>query len=333
MDSARTMTGGWPVYSLYGLTLASDFPFANRLPEGAGPPDLTFSLADAPPVTGWEERPSVYASPSRLDGGESLIYVYRQDDFHVLRFTEVADFYLWPQDIVCHLLDPAYDYVVEIYLLGIAFSLWLELRGIPALHASAVVVEDRAVAFLATNSGGKSSLAATLMQVGYPLLTDDILPIERHKETFEGRPGYPQMRMWPDQARHFLGYYEDLAIVHPAYSKRRVPVGEDGLGTFRDEPRPLACFYLPERRDPVEWGTGTEFVPVPRVEGLMTLVRQSFVPNTVEALGLQPQRLGFFAPLVSQIPVRRVVYPDGYDHLPEVRRAILADLPAARRSA
>ena len=316
-----------PVYSLYGLKLASDFPFANQLVEGSGAPDLIFRLINAPPTVDWDERlPAAYASASRLDSGQSLIYVYRQEGYHVLRFTEVADFYLWPQEIVCHLLDPTYAYVVEIYLLGLTFSLWLELQGIPTLHASAVVVERHVAAFLATNSGGKSSLAASLMQAGCPLLTDDILPIERCGETFRCRPGYPQMRMWPDQAQHFLGHYEDLAIVHPAYSKRRVPVGENGLGTFYDASQSLGCFYIPERRDPADWGTQVEIAPISRGEALMSLVGQSFGARLVETLGLQPRRLSFFAPLVSRIPMRRLVYPNGFDHLPHVRRAILDDL-------
>src|SRR5215208_3016057 len=83
-----------PVYSLYGVTLASDFRFANRLIEGVGTPDLTFHLADVPPALGWDIDAPVYASSSLLDSGESLFYVYRQGDFHVLRFTEVSDFYL-----------------------------------------------------------------------------------------------------------------------------------------------------------------------------------------------------------------------------------------------
>jgi hypothetical protein len=316
-----------PVYRLYGLNLASDFPFANRLAGGTGEPDLVFRLVKAPPITGWEGDAPAFASSPELDGvEESLIYVYRQDGYDVLRFTDVADYYLWPKGIVCHLLDPAYEHLVEIRLLGGTFSLWLELRGIPALHASAVVVGGRAAVFLATNSGGKSSLAASLMQAGYPLLTDDVLPLERRGETFLGRPGYPQMRMWPHQAQRFLGHYEDLDIVHPAYSKRRVTVGENGLGTFCDDPRPLACFYLPERRDPAEWGTGIEITPISRGEALMVLVGQSFVPNTVQALGLQPQRLSLFAPLVSRVPMRRLIYPDGFDYLPRVRSAILDDL-------
>lgn len=322
-----TQSRDWPVYGLYGLNLASDFLFDSRLEDKTGEPDLFFTVVDEPPISGWEDDKPVFASSPELDGvEESLIYVYRKDGYNVLRFTGVADYYLRSDVIICHLLDPAYEHLVDIRLLGSTFSLWLELQGIPALHAAAAMIEGSAAVFLATNSGGKSSLAASLMQAGSPLLTDDVLPLERRGDVFLGRPGYPQMRMWPDQARHFLGHYEDLEIVHPAYSKRRVPVGEGGLGIFHNQSAPLACFYLPERRAPDAWGTETKITPVPRTEALMSLVSQSFIPHTVEGLGLQPSRLSFFAPLVRQVPVRRIVYPEGYEHLPSVRQHILNDL-------
>ena len=219
--------------------------------------------------------------------------------------------------------------VVEVQLLGIVLACWLEWQGIPTLHASAVVVDDHAVAVLSTGGGGKSSSAVTLMQAGHPLLADDIVPVERSGEACIGRPGYPQMRMWPEQAEHFLGHYEDLEIVYPGYSKRRVPVEENGLGSFCAVSRPLARLYLPERRKVVDWGVRTEITPVPRREALMALIGHSFVPHLVEAMGLQSRRLGFFAEMISRVPVRRVIYPSGLDHLPRVRRAILNDLSSS----
>jgi hypothetical protein len=323
-----------PVYNLYGLNLASDFAFATHLAEGDGEPDLTFRLVDTPPATGWDEGTPAFASSPELDGvEESLVYAYRHGDYDVLRCTDIADYYLWQDRIVCHLLDPRHEYLAEIHLLGPVFSLWLELRGMPALHASAIVVEERAIVFLGTNKGGKSTLAASLVQAGYPLLTDDVLPVDNLEGTYVGRPSYPQMRMWPDQALHFLGGYEDLGIVHPAYSKRRVPIGVEGeMGTFREEPVPLGCVYLPERRQPVESENGIEINDVPRTEALMALIGRSFLPHTVEALGLQPQRLRIFTSLLAQVPVRRFVYPEGYDRLPEVRRALLDDLAGTDRA-
>ena len=240
---------------------------------------------DPPRDVDWQAIAPAYASQSHTDDGESIAYLYRLDDCDVLRFTRVADFYLWPDRIVCHLLDPAYASLVEIYFLGPVLSFFLERRGIPMLHASAAVVDGRAAAFLSSNHGGKSALAATLMQAGHRLLTDDILPIEQVGGRFLGRPGYPCMRMWPDEAQHFLGHYEGLEIVHPQLDKRRVVVGPEGFGAFCAEARPLACIYIPERRDPAEWGEAVRIEPLRPTAALMALVRNSFTPSLAQASG------------------------------------------------
>lgn len=329
--SARAAgVGEWATYRLYGMTLSSDFAFSNRLAPGAGPPELTFICVRSAPLAGsWERVEPDYASPPGNDGGSSIL-VYRlgesSDECWVVRF-RTADFYLWPGHIICHLLDPRHGYLAEIQLLGIVLALWLERRGVPALHASAVAVRDRAAAFLSTAGSGKSSLAMTLMQAGYPLLTDDILPVERSGGAYSGHPGYPQVRVWPEQARSFFGHHEGLDIVHPSYSKRRFPVGYgDGFGDFCEASRPLGCLYLPERRDPAIWGTRVEITAVSPLQSMMYLIAHSFAGRVVEALTMQTRRMSFFASLVGQVPVRRLLYPDGYHHLPEVRRAILADL-------
>jgi hypothetical protein len=336
-QSSKPRDGEWRTYRLYGLTLASDFAFANSLAPATGAPDLTFACTPSAPLPGsLEQRELVYASPPYPEGGESEVLLYRLGACWVVRFTGVTDFYLWPDRILCHLQDPKYPalsrnpkyhhMVVEVQLLGMVLACWLEWQGIPALHASAVVVEDSAVAFLSTGGGGKSSSAVALMQAGHPLLADDIVPVERSGGAFIGRPGYPQMRMWPEQAEYFLGHYEDLEIVYPGYSKRRVPVEENGLGSFCGVSRPLACLYLPERRNPIDWGTRIEIMPVQRRGAVMALIGHSFVPHIVEAMGLHPRRLSLFAEIAMQVPMRRVVYPNGFDHLPRVRHAILNDL-------
>jgi hypothetical protein len=163
------------------------------------------------------------------------------------------------------------------------------------------------------------------MQAGYSMLTDDILPVERLDGEFIARFGYPQMRLWPDEARHFLGTYEELPRAHPAYSKRRVPVGQGGFGSFSCTSIPLACIYLPQRHT-TEDQTKIEIARVSQREAIIELVRHSFVAHMTEALGWQPRRLEFFSQLIRTTPVRRLCYPSTFEHLPCVRDAILQDV-------
>jgi hypothetical protein len=180
----------------------------------------------------------------------------------------------------------------------------------------------RALAFLSRHGGGKSGLAAAMVQAGCPLLADDMVVLEERDEVrWEVRPAYPEMRMWPDEASHFVGPPEELPRVQADSEKRRVVVGDGGFGTFLDASAPLACIYLASRRE--ETGGVVEIQPVPRSEALIELVRHSFSPRLVEAAGLQPARLDRLARLVRSVPVRRLVYPSGFDRLPEVAEILM----------
>ncbi|HEX4965331.1 MAG TPA: hypothetical protein VF173_31265 [Thermoanaerobaculia bacterium] len=181
-------------------------------------------------------------------------------------------------------------------------------------------MDGRAVAFGSRHGGGKSGLAAGLVAAGAALLTDDLLVLEEREGRWEVRPSYPQMRMWPDEAEHFLGSYTHLPRVQKGSEKRNVATAEGGFGTFHDASSPLSCIYLATR---VAGANAVEIQPVPRSEALIELVRHSFSARLVEAAGLQPARLDLLARLVRSVPVRRLVYPSGFERLGEVTSAIL----------
>ncbi len=328
ISSARSK---WHQYSLYGLTLASDFSFETPLISSVGEPDLTFTLTSTSPMLEeWKHSTPAYTSSLTTDDGEASLYLYRQSTYDVLHFTDTADFYIWSNKIICHPLAPV-DSWIEINLLGSVFSFWLERQGIPTLHASAVVVDSGAAVFMAQSKSGKSSLAASFIQAGYPLLTDDILPIEYSSQQFLGRPGYAQMRLWPNQARNFLGNYQHLERILPEFSKRRIPLGVDGWGGFCDSPQSITCFYLPERRNPQKWGEEIVITPVSPRDATIELARHSFANAILPAMDLQPQRFNFLVQLAQHIPMRRLVYPSGFQYLPRVREAILTDCGKIQR--
>jgi len=314
-------------YSLYGITLSSDFAFANRLAPGMGQATLTFHCTEsAMPATDWQTTSPIYSSPALDETGNCTLQLFQTSDYSVLHYPDCTDYYLWPDRIICHLTNDFHRYWVEVGLLGGVLSFWLEQQGLIALHAAAVVVDDRAIAFAATNKGGKSSLAASLMQLGYPLLTDDILPVACEAAQVTGRPGYPQMRMWPDQATYFWGDYQSLEQVVPHLSKRRIPVGENQFGQFCGESVPLQCLYLPDRRPVDDWGTEVMITSLSPREALLELIKHAFAAQLVEAVPhLQIDRFRRLGQIAATISVRRLTYPSGIEYLPQVRAAILQD--------
>jgi hypothetical protein len=310
------------VYSLFGLSLATDFPFANRLGEGAAPRDLTFFCE--PGAAGAEESalPCIYESARPTAEGEPAVFLFRDSRQELLRFTGDTDFLIGDDHIVARATGP--ESLIETHLLGPVLSYWLERKGIVTLHGSAVALEQGAVGFLSRRGGGKSGMAAACLLSGGALLSDDLLPIAAHQGSFLVQPGYPQMRMWPDESTHFLGGCDHLPRVHPERSKRRVPVGSGGFGTFHGTPLPLACLYLLERQEEGEAPIRISTAP-PR-EALIELLRQSFLPLLTEAAGFQPARFDLLSRLVLSVPVKRLQYPSGFDHLPRVAEAVRRDL-------
>jgi hypothetical protein len=266
-------------------------------------------------------QPLVSPSPSSLIHAISIrkgalqARLFRNEKDDVLSFLGAGDFRLQALNIEACLEGARLD-LAELRFLGPVLSYWFERRGLPTLHASAVAVNGRAVAFLSRHGGGKSGLAAAMVQAGFPLLTDDLLVLEERENGWEVRPAYPEMRMWPDEAAHFVGPPESLPLVQADSEKRRVAVGDGGFGSFLDASAPLARIYLASRR--LETGGDVEIQTVSRSEALIELVRHSFSPRLVEAAGLQPARLERLARLVRAVPVRRLVFPSGFDRLPDV---------------
>jgi hypothetical protein len=63
------------------------------------------------------------------------------------------------------------------------------LRGLEALHASAVVVDGGAIAFVGPTGAGKTSLAVQMVARGASFATDDVLALDRRHGVLRAHPG------------------------------------------------------------------------------------------------------------------------------------------------
>jgi hypothetical protein len=336
MDSDHRLDDSKHVeYQVFGLRLISDYPFTSRLyisttelNSAITPPALFFTCNQFfPPYLSSEERNLIFSSPIPTSDHESQDKLYRFNDYDVFEFSAGVDFYLSPGRIYCHLRNPVSRFLVELLLLGTVLAYCLERDGIPVLHASAVEIDGRLAVFPSPSGNGKSTLAAAFLQKGAALLTDDIFPLEYESGGFWGRPGLPQINLWPAQGANLMDEFSEFEAVSPYESKKRIPVEAIKNGTFCRAKRPLACIYIPSKFDGLSTRPNIEITPLPPAEALIELVRYSYFPPAfAQEMGWQAQRLDFFARLVNQIPVRRLRYPVGFEHLPRVTEAVLQDL-------
>ena len=98
------------------------------------------------------------------------------------------------------------------YLLGPVLGFLLRLRGTVCLHASGVVVGDRAIALLGPAEAGKSTTAAAFAKLGYPVLSDDLLALSDTGGTWVVEAGYPGLRLWPDSVGPLLAHDDPVDL-------------------------------------------------------------------------------------------------------------------------
>ncbi len=319
------------LYRAFGAWLQSALPLpwlaGVEHPIGFAPADVTINI-DAEASRAHAGLQPFYISRWTMPNGEPFLRMHRRGHDEVLRFYDDICFVVRDDAIDVAWTEPdeaSKLHQAQIWLLGPVMAYWLERRGALALHGSAVVMDGIAMAFTANSRGGKSTLAASFVQAGAALLTDDILPCRVEGGWVIGQPGFPGMRLWPSEAERFVGDIGALDLVHPALDKRRADVGNGAFGQFHDAPAPLSCIYQPERRDAEAGPPRIEITPLNKREALVALARMSFMGRMATAAFDANARLDLLSQLAHHVPVKRLSYPSGYEHLPSVRDAVMAD--------
>jgi hypothetical protein len=287
-------------FRLYGLAVASD-----RTIEG---------IAESPGRNGAEVRVRFSAQRGRRrpddalelfaslgEGDAEYLRVLRSaDGGFVFRFDNGARFEVsaggarinasWPesitfQDVTSYLLGPVLGFVVR-------------LRGTVCLHASAVLVDGAAVAFLGGGGSGKSSLCAYFAGRGHAVLTDDVLALRLGRRGFRVLPGPARIRLWPDTARQLYGADTVLARVlpsDPGWDKR-----------YRDFPSgtrtaPLAAIYMGDVGAPQR----PRIAPCAGREAFLQLAVNRY-PVRLPVPGQSGREFSVLAALAKRVPVRRI---------------------------
>lgn len=305
-------------YALYGVQFSSNRPFTACLVPGQGAAAVDLSFLDRPLVS--EEEWGQFEKTSPLEN-DAEIQIWRGPHDWLLRFPGTADFRFAHDGFRAHVLQADRQVLAEIQFLDCVLPLWLELRGTPFLHASAVEWHGQAIAFSTFAGGGKSSLATRLTRRGGGFVTDDVLVLGTAGPRCLAFPGYPQIRLWGDAASRLLppGSHEPI---HASWPKRRGIV-ERWAELVRD-PLPLAAVYLVAGEDRCE---GIEITPLGGREAFFQLLENSPALAALD-YAAQGRRAALVADVMRMTPIRRLRYPKSYELLDEVLDAVLADVGA-----
>lgn len=200
----------------------------------------------------------------------------------------------WPEN---HTLEDACT-----YLLGPVMGFVLRLRGTVCLHASAVAVDDRAIALVGPPGSGKSTTAAAFARSGFRVFSDDVVPLTDKGDYFLVPPAYPRVNLWPDSVLSLFGSEDSLPRITPTWDKLYLSLGQNGYH-FASMPLPLGAIYILDSRDRTL--TAPVIEAVSAKEALITLVPNTYV-NYLLDQNMRRTEFDVLSRIVSEIPVRRV---------------------------
>lgn len=166
-------------YQVFGLTVRSTLPLPELFEiEADGDPDVTIDVgALSEPAS----KPGLHSH-----GGALLLMV-----------PEVARYRIeGGSDIIVEPNPAAPDRNIRLFLLGSAFGVLLHQRGLLPLHANAVEIDGKAVAFMGESGAGKSTLAAWFHDRGFRVIADDVCVVQFGAEGHVfACPGLPRLRL------------------------------------------------------------------------------------------------------------------------------------------
>jgi hypothetical protein len=163
-----------------------------RVERGAASRGLTWTLASRREVDEvWRPKEAESLLNRRHPSGRLMLTIEQHDELGYLIAAPGYGRHLVAVDgrsVLSYLPDvPPWRW--QRLLFAQVLPLAASLQGFHVAHASAVALEDRAVAFVAPSGTGKTSVAAHLVARGATFLTDDALAIEPAAQGSLAHPG------------------------------------------------------------------------------------------------------------------------------------------------
>jgi hypothetical protein len=320
-------------YSYADLTVASTFPLRELSAIQNNPkesfPDFTLYLLDSTPE---EPDQTDWIRHWRNDDEYITLSLARKGDGFLLRFPFLADFIIDAEGsrIGVWAAPDTDEATLRHLLLDQVLPRVLGYKERLVLHASAVLVNGKAMAFAGNTGAGKSTLAANFQTAGYQVLTDDGLIVTAGESCSFALPVYPGLRLWPQSVAAL--FEEPVPDAKVALFEEPVPDAKVSCYSEKQRiqlPRQvgpssakLSVLYILSsvNSDDAAGGIGVKRLS-PR-DACIELIRYSFQLD-VSNIRHSAVLMALASAITQQLPVFTLAYPHDFSILPAVHEAIL----------
>lgn len=299
-------------YHVFGGYLRSELEFPELRASGATMADWTLRISQS----------AVRRRGAELLGsaGESgcQIELYRQADHLLLYHSCTGSFEIRNSGriIVWNPTPGVRMEAARADVFGRVLAVAMHVQGILTVHASAVALEDGAVAFLAPKHYGKSTLAMALTAAGGRLVTDDMLPISPDSVPTV-MPGVQTLRLLEDSATKLC---QDNMSVRIGIDGKRV-VRPDNPDNLLSDRTPLSAIYVLSPMSNLPDGTSASRTRLSSVPAAISLVGHMKVGALLgpTAAAMLVARAGS---IVEKVPVYRLQVVRDIERLDQVVETI-----------
>jgi hypothetical protein len=315
-------------FSVYGLDFLANRPIPGIPPASISSIDIRLFLGNLPPWLAEVDQSSVeswYTSDYKDELGNPAINISRLFDGKYYRFcyTDGTEFLIdqaganiwavWPETLSVE--DTA------TYLLGPVMGFVLLLRGCISLHASAIAIDDQAIALVGPAGAGKSTTAAAFAERGYSILAEDVVTLDDRGANFLVQPAYPCIRLWPASVTALFGEQTDLPRLTPNWEKRCLDLTQHPY-QFHEKPLPLAAIYLLEER--AEDSLAPFVRQITELKALMSLVANTYSTRLMDKM-MRAREFEILGRLLKTVPVRQIIPHVSTSQIPKLCELIRED--------
>lgn len=323
-------------YRLYGLEVVFNRAISHIQPsDRPSHADLVCHLGHFPVelnISQIQREQPIYVSRLHCANGLPILQVWRSsgNGHYFFRYGEGVSFLFdgHGRQLWAEWEDGLGEDLVSLLLLGQVIGFILHLHGYVCLHASSVVIDERAVLFAGGQGRGKSSTAAAFGQRGCPVLSDDFSPIQKEENgQLVVVPGLPRVCLWPDSTEFLYG--EGAAERLPqvlAQEEKRLVLLDARPGQLEQEPVPLGAIYLLGERS--DEPTAPRIEPVETPDRLIQLLPNGFVSSALDS-GQRASEFEIQGEISRSVPVQRLVPSSDPGKLGQLCDLVLNDRRAA----
>ena len=289
-------------YKVYGLVFKSNIQMPQLLEASSK------NHADAEIIVG--KVPEAVIEQARDSFGEDTgeaIWFHNSKGYFYATASEIL---VQPKEN--HTLDDIIPFIQ-----GYCFALFFRMRGMQAVHCSALRSKDGAILIAGFSGCGKSTICDKLLQEGYQLMADDVAILQVEGEKIMVYPAFPLRKMCRDALTREDYDVNELEYIDEERDKFAIPYE----GEFDENPAPLHSMIILKKHK-----TGDVVVKKETGGDMVTSFLESlFLVGTFSHLGLPPAQMQGIMELLSKMDsLYSVSRPIGQDTLAEVYSQVKA---------